>query len=255
MWKILKLFILSILGILILPLTVIWSVLALERSHYFDVKEIKINVINSGQLDVEYLKPKIKALQEKLKKYDSRSLLRISLDDLSMEIQNTEWTKSHELYRKFPNELSIVLEAEVIPIVYLGKNGQVHPITNEGKILSALEPKSIPDVVIVTGENMETDLNLRRKTIQAVHDFPKEGVFSQKTISELHYDSKNGFWATLIHSKYLVKLGDDQLSLKAARISQVAEYLEKNPPKDGFETRVIDANLSKKVLVRLRKAP
>jgi cell division protein FtsQ len=39
--------------------------------------------------------------------------------------------------------------------------------------------------------------------------------------------------------------------LKAARVAQVIEYMETRQ----LEARVIDANLSKKVLVRLRKDP
>ena len=41
------------------------------------------------------------------------------------------------------------------------------------------------------------------------------------------------------------------IPIKAQRVSQVLEYMETRQ----LEARVIDANLSKKVLVRLRKDP
>jgi cell division protein FtsQ len=56
---------------------------------------------------------------------------------------------------------------------------------------------------------------------------------------------------TLIKTGVRVKMGEDQMALKAARVSQVVDYLETRQ----FDARVIDANLSKKVLVRLRKDP
>ena len=46
-------------------------------------------------------------------------------------------------------------------------------------------------------------------------------------------------------------MGDDQFIVKGARVNQVLEYLESNE----FKARVIDATLSQKVLVRLRKGP
>ncbi len=54
---------------------------------------------------------------------------------------------------------------------------------------------------------------------------------------------------TLIRTGVRVKIGEDQVALKAARVSQVVDYLDAKQ----FDARVIDANLSKKVLVRLRK--
>ncbi len=56
---------------------------------------------------------------------------------------------------------------------------------------------------------------------------------------------------TMIKTGIQVKMGEDQVSLKSARVAQVVDYLETRQ----FDARVIDANLSKKVLVRLRKDP
>ena len=43
------------------------------------------------------------------------------------------------------------------------------------------------------------------------------------------------------------KYGEDQFEIKSSRVSQVIDYLENR----DLKARVIDANLSKKVLVRL----
>ena len=48
-----------------------------------------------------------------------------------------------------------------------------------------------------------------------------------------------------------VKVGEDRVRTKSFRISQVLDYLDSRK----FQARVIDANLSQKVLVRLRKEP
>jgi cell division protein FtsQ len=48
-----------------------------------------------------------------------------------------------------------------------------------------------------------------------------------------------------------VKLGNENFESKSLRVSQVIDYIENKQ----IEARVIDANLSQKVLVRLRKEP
>lgn len=84
-----------------------------------------------------------------------------------------------------------------------------------------------------------------------IDEIPTEGKFSQKRISEIRHDSKDGFWMTMMKTGLRVKMGEDNFALKASRVGQVIEYMENRQ----LEARVIDANLSKKVLVRLRKDP
>ena len=70
-------------------------------------------------------------------------------------------------------------------------------------------------------------------------------------VSEIGYDKKEGYWIKLLNSETRVQYGEDQFEIKSARISQVIEYLESR----NLKARVIDANLSKKVLVRLQQSP
>jgi cell division protein FtsQ len=70
-------------------------------------------------------------------------------------------------------------------------------------------------------------------------------------VSEIGYDRKEGSWIKLLNSETRVNLGEEQFEIKSARISQVIEYLEGR----NLKARVIDANLSKKVLVRLQQNP
>ena len=67
----------------------------------------------------------------------------------------------------------------------------------------------------------------------------------------MSYKEKEGFWLTLIRSGVEVRIGEELVPLKSARVSQVLDYLKSHQ----FEARVIDADLSQKVLVRLRKDP
>jgi cell division protein FtsQ len=106
-------------------------------------------------------------------------------------------------------------------------------------------------VALLDGEQFEKNIEMRKKAIRLMSEVPADGKFSKRNISELRYDPKEGFWATLIQSGIRVKIGEENIPLKSARVAQVIEYMETRQ----LEARVIDANLSKKVLVRLRKDP
>ena len=124
-------------------------------------------------------------------------------------------------------------------------------MTRDGNFLDTIETRQAPDVALLEGEIFLKKPELRKKAVEVLAELPEEGSFSQKSISEVRYDTKEGFWMTLIKSGIQVKIGEDKVGLKAARVSQVVDYLDSRQ----FEARVIDANLSKKVLVRLRKDP
>ena len=55
----------------------------------------------------------------------------------------------------------------------------------------------------------------------------------------------------LLQNGLQIKIGDEHVRTKSFRISKVLDYLDSKK----FQARVIDANLSQKVLVRLRKDP
>ena len=73
---------------------------------------------------------------------------------------------------------------------------------------------------------------------------------SRTKLSEVSYDRRDGYWIQLIDSNVKIKFGENDFAMKSARVSQVLEYLEKK----DLKARVIDANLSKKVLVRLQQS-
>ena len=55
---------------------------------------------------------------------------------------------------------------------------------------------------------------------------------------------------TMVKSAVAVKIGEDAIALKSVRLGQVLEYLNNR----GMNATSLDANLSKKVLVKLEGA-
>lgn len=226
------------------------SIYWLNHNGFFNLDHIEI-AIEKGRLNPQFLQPLVADLDHNLEKYRGQSLWDLDISEISAQIRSHDWIDSISLSRSWPTRLNVRIFPKDVKLLYISKSGQLLPIVEDGNFLSVVSSQFAPDVTLLEGSVFEKDLEMRKKAVQAISDVPRDGKFSQKNISELRFDSKEGFWATLIQSGIKVKIGEKNIPLKAARVSQVLEYMETRQ----LEARVIDANLSKKVLVRLRKDP
>lgn len=248
--RILSLFV----GLLLIPASVVGTIYWLDQGGFFNLEHIEISVLNPIETVRNqnlYLKPLVSDLEKKLDALRGKSLWDLDLSQISSLLGDLKWVETNYVSRSWPARLNIRVIPKDVKLLYVAKSGQMFPIVDEGKFLDAVSAKQIPDVALLEGEIFEKNREMRVKAIKVISEIPAEGKFSKKNISELRFDPKEGFWATLVQSGIRVKIGQDQVPIKSLRISQVIEYLESRQ----LEARVIDGNLSKKVLVRLRKDP
>lgn len=245
-----KLLLSLFVGLVMIPASVIGVLYSLNQNHFFALEQINI-VVNEGDANSPFLKPMVNDINDDLEKLKGQSLWDLSLDQVSDGIAKADWIESLRVSRKWPKTLKLEIIPKKVELVYLKSSGEMYPLVSDGTFLKAVGTGNSPDAAILQGDAFEKNIEMRKKAISAVQEIPVEGKFSRKNISALHFDQKTGFWATLIESGMKVKMGEDRIALKSARVSQVLEYMESR----GLEARVIDANLSKKVLVRLRKDP
>jgi cell division protein FtsQ len=239
-----------ILAVIVIPMSVIATIYWMDKSGFFNLDHIEITIEN-GRKDPQYLQPLVAELDRKLEKYRGLSLWDLDLNQMAEQVDGLLWIETHYLSRSWPTRLTVRITPKDVKLLFVAKNGQMIPIVEDGSFLPSVSSKQAPDVTLLEGELFEKSLEMRRKAVKTINDIPNKGMFSRGNISELRFDPKEGFWATLIESGIKVKIGEEAIPLKAARVSQVLEYIESRQ----LEARVIDANLSKKVLVRLRKDP
>ena len=238
------------LAAVVIPAGVIGMIHWLNKSGFFNLDHIEI-AIENGQQNSQYLQPLVADLDRRLEKYRNQSLWDLDLSKISAQIGELNWIEGNYLSRSWPTRLNVRITPKDVKLLYLSKMGDMFPIVEDGSFLSVVSSRQAPDVALLEGEVFEKNIEMRKKAVQTIAEIPLDGKFSKKNISELRYDPKEGFWATLIQSGIKVKIGEENIPLKAARVSQVIEYMETRE----LEARVIDANLSKKDLVRLRKDP
>ncbi|HEX7672873.1 MAG TPA: cell division protein FtsQ/DivIB [Bdellovibrio sp.] len=240
-----------IFGFIVLPASLAGTLFYLNKNGFFNIQKIDIVLENPTPGQEQFLKPNVDALEAALAKYKGTSLWHIKLRGLSKEVGTFAWIENSMISRSWPSTLSVKVRPYEVKLLFMSKNGKLIPIIKDGSFLEPIEPKQAPDVALLDGDSFAKKNELRKKAVNVIEQIPAEGSFSKKTISEIRFDDKEGFWMTMIKTGIRVKIGEDQVALKAARVSQVVDYLETRQ----FDARVIDANLSKKVLVRLRKDP
>jgi cell division protein FtsQ len=243
---ILKLFV----AFVVLPSVVAGSMYWLNEKGFFNVNQVEIVLVDS-QGQVNFYSPMVDKLEKQMLSFKGQSLWSLKLSQVIAILNAQNWIEDHSISRSWPSVLKVKIKPHDIKLVYLGKGGKYRPIITDGSFLDSVDSKQAPDVTLLEGEVFAQRKELRQKAVEVLKEIPEEGSFSKKTISEMHYDSKDGFSMTLMKTGIQVKIGDELVALKSARVSQVVDYLQTRQ----FDARVIDANLSKKVLVRLRNDP
>lgn len=245
-----KLVIRLFLGLVVIPASVLAVVYSLNRNGFFDLKVVELKVV-SDHADPHFLKPLLSELESKVNEHQGTSLWKLSLKEVTNQILNRDWVESVRVLRQWPDAIRVEINTKKVELIYLNSQGVIYPVVESGAFLKPVMTSFSPNVAILQGSAFEKNQEMRKKAVEAIQQIPKEGKFSRERISSVQFDQKNGFWFTLIQSGLTVKLGEEKIGLKAARVSQVMEYIDRRE----LEARVIDANLSKKVLVRLRKDP
>jgi cell division protein FtsQ len=240
-----------VFGFIILPSSLAGTLYYLNKNGFFNVTQVDIVLENPPAGQEQFLKPHVDDLEKLLSKYKGTSLWTVKLKNMSKEVSSLDWIEGLNIKRSWPSTLSVMVRPHEVKLLFMGKGGDLLPIIKTGEFLEPVKAKQAPDVALLDGEVFTKKTDLRKKAVEVIEQIPSEGSFSKKTISEIRWDAKEGFWMTMIKTGIRVKMGEDQMALKAARVSQVVDYLETRQ----FDARVIDANLSKKVLVRLRKDP
>jgi cell division protein FtsQ len=237
---------------LLLPIVIFISVYSLDQKGFFQIKTIEINASTLSS-QKNYIKPKIESLNKKLSLFKGASLWRFPLSQVAQIIKSEVWIKDFQLSRSWPSGLVVEIEPEAIAfIVQTNESGPPNttvfrPVTFGGEILAKVDSTQAPNTVLIHDTQFLKNKKIRDGALSLLNALPVQGRMQPVFVSEIGFDKKEGYWMRLIQSEIKINLGEDQFEIKTARVAQVLDYLENR----DLKARVIDANLSKKVLVRM----
>ncbi len=230
------------------------SVYSLDQKGFFQIKQIKIDVTTS-ESQKNFISPKIEILKSKLSPFKGMSLWRFPLSQVAAVLKQEKWIGEFHLSRSWPSSLEVEIEPQAVAFLIQGnqeKNASVFtPVAQSGIVLEKVDSKEAPNSIISRDSALLKNKKIRDGALAVLSSLPQQGRLHSSQISEIGYDKKEGYWIRLLQSEMKINLGEDQFEIKSARVAQVIDYLESR----DLKARVIDANLSKKVLVRLHQAP
>lgn len=249
----LKKFVKVLISLVFIPVLLAALVWHLNDNNFFDITELdfKTDFAKKEKSEKSVLENEINLLSQKLEGFKGTSLFEVDLEKIQNTIESESWVKSVEIYREWPNRLKILIEAYDVSLLFWQNEKKIFPILENSKVLGPLEIKQAPDRALTLEKKIFNEPKLRKMAIDLVRSLPASGSFSSSKISEVGFNSKEGFWIDILNKELRVKLGKENFESKSLRVSQVLDYIENKQ----IEARVIDANLSQKVLVRLRKDP
>lgn len=174
-----------------------------------------------------------------------------SLQKISDTVSEYNWIKNYRVIRHWPNKIEIKIQTRDPQILMVLNDGQLQPLDNEGVALPRIGFKESPSLPFLRGHNFQNQIPLRKKAIEFLNSLPAEGFFTKDKISDITFQESEGFIVTLIWKSLKVKVGYEPSTLVGLRVNQVLDYLQSR----NIDGRVIDANFSKKVLVKLQNHP
>lgn len=168
---------------------------------------------------------------------------------LQSELQLSSWVQRVFVQRVWPSGLQIQVWPKRAFAQWHNGFGDFSLVSEEGTWLSSIDV--VAQVPILVGDKFKQDSALRSRAVELLKALPSSGEFSFENIAEVGFERGSGLWVSLMKPPLRIKMGENEFDLKSQRVTRVLEHLRET----GIEARVIDANLSQKVLVRMRKAP
>lgn len=230
-------------------------------SGFFNVSTIEVTPLASRDItgkignaagndnnkeELEVLRPQIEKI---LSVYKGLPIWKASVDSLYEEVKKIPGVKEVEVDRLPPSTLRIQVSTKKIAMVFLSEDGKVLPVTDDSEVLPLRNVVQIPDAPVVRNAKLIRIPKNRDRLVKLISQLPENGRLSRARLSEITMDERDGFWLSLIQDSVKIKMGDENVGIKSARVEKVLEYLQTNK----LQARVIDAEYSKKVVVKLRK--
>jgi cell division septal protein FtsQ len=228
---------------------VLGGVLAFN-SQWVKIESVQIDLAKHSDEDLLFQRIR-QNLASQFKGFEGRYFWQVPLKTVFDVTSKDKRVKAVSVFREFPSRLRIEIEPHTPMLAYLARDGRIYPVATDATLLPALPVADAPDLPILRGDELNDELSLREKALDLLRTFPDEGLMAKDRVSEIIHTKKDGFKVFINGADSEVQMGDTDFGPKVSRVQKVLGYLDSR----NIKGRVIDARFSKKVVVRVRKAP
>jgi len=220
------------------------------NSQWVRIESVQIDLVKNSNEDLLFQRIRA-SLTQQFKSYEGRYFWQVPLRSVYEITSKDKRVKNAAVFREFPSRLRIEIEPHTPMLAYLARDGRVYPVATDATLLPALPVADAPDLPILRGEELNDEPELREKALELLRSLPEDGLLAKNKISEIIHSKKDGFKVFVGGADTEVQMGDTDFGPKVSRVQKVLGYLDSR----NIKGRVIDARFSKKVVVRVRKAP
>ena len=205
----------------------------------------------SYQLKEIYWTNQINALKQKWQSLKGKNLWSVRVSHIKKELSYEPWIKEFQVQRKWPDKLKILLKPQKILAVEVSDQALVIPFSENGDSLlpSPLTQSPLAPVLRYSQQSLLQNKQVRAKLAHFLSYLPDQGYVSLSHIDEVTIE-QDQIWLHLLKERIKIRLGQKDLPVRIARVEKVLGYLKSQ----GLENRIIDADLSSKVLVTPNKS-
>jgi cell division protein FtsQ len=192
------------------PALVGFSVYELDQNGFFQIQKVDI-VFKTHTDQKSYASSYIEKMDQQFQKFQGQSLWSFSLQNISDILQREKWIKDYRISRSWPSAIEIEIEAHEISLLLTDSQklnlGLLRPVTVEGLLLPEIDSRYAPAKALLKGDIFLKNVDKRKQAISLLKSLPAEGKMGVGSLSEINYNTKEGFWISLIQSDLKVKLG------------------------------------------------
>lgn len=236
----------SLIGTLMLAMA---GVLIKERS-LFNIDDVAIE-IEMNETDRLAWSDEVSKVESELKIFRGIPIWKISLEKVKRQLEGFSNLEKVQVHKAWPQQLRVKYSLPALKAIYPVENNKFKILTENAKWIGPMSWSRLPNLPWVRGRWIDRKPELQTKVIEFLNQLPSKGLLTSEQISEIQFNDVDGFGVTLIKTGQQIRFGLDHFEIKSLRANQVLDYLQSK----GLESRVIDLNFSKKVLVRLRNQP
>ncbi len=236
------------LFVLFFVATAVW--VSIKDKTLFHVKEIKISTQVEDSERAVWVELN-QEIEKTLAVYKGLPIWKVSLAEVKRRLAPFAVISNLNLLKSWPEKIEVSYSLPSLKAIYRNSEGQFKVLATGGLWVGPVKWSRLPVLPWVKGRWVEKNDLMTKQLMSLLDQLPEKGLFSKEQISEVQFNDLDGFLLTLIKSGQQIRFGTENFEIKSLRVAQVLEYLQTR----GLESRVIDANFSKKVLVRLRNHP
>lgn len=236
--------------LVVLGLVFLAAHVSVKDKGFFRIQTIEF-AIESDEKDLPAWSSLNKEVEAVLDSLKGRSLIVVSLKDIKMKLDRFRSIQNLQVIKSWPRTLRIQYSLPPLKAVASLQRNRFHALSSQGQWIGPLSWSQLPKRPWLRGSWMEKKPDLLPQALGLIDILPKAGGITLDKISEIGFNEGDGFAVTLVKTGQQIIFGYDDFEVKALRANQVLNYLQNR----NLESCVIDANFSKKVLVRLRNQP